>query len=68
MDSGLRRVVTGHDKSGKAIVEIDEISTNAISRRPGQSATHSAKGSRSCRAAEAAREVMPRLVPRRRRA
>lgn len=39
MNSGLRRVVTGHDKDGKAVVEIDEISTNAISRRPGQSGT-----------------------------
>jgi mannose-6-phosphate isomerase-like protein (cupin superfamily) len=39
MNSGLRRVVTGHDKNGRAIVEIDEISTNAISRRPGQTGT-----------------------------
>ena len=38
MHLGLRRVVTGHDKNGKAIVEIDEISTNVKSRRPGQSA------------------------------
>jgi mannose-6-phosphate isomerase-like protein (cupin superfamily) len=29
----IRRVVTGHDASGKAIVEQDEICTNIISRR-----------------------------------
>ena len=39
MNSGLRRVVTGHDKNGKAIVEIDEISQNMKSRRPGANAT-----------------------------
>jgi quercetin dioxygenase-like cupin family protein len=31
----IRRVVTGHDESGRAIVAIDEISRNVISRRPG---------------------------------
>jgi mannose-6-phosphate isomerase-like protein (cupin superfamily) len=30
----IRRVVTGHDDSGRAVVAIDEISTNVISRRP----------------------------------
>jgi quercetin dioxygenase-like cupin family protein len=35
----LRRVVTGHDKNGKAIVTIDELSTNSISRRKGQTGT-----------------------------
>jgi quercetin dioxygenase-like cupin family protein len=30
----IRRVVTGHDDSGRAVVSIDEISTNVISRRP----------------------------------
>jgi mannose-6-phosphate isomerase-like protein (cupin superfamily) len=38
-DSGMafniRRVVTGHDESGKAVVAIDEIATNLVSRRPG---------------------------------
>ena len=34
MELGPRRVVTGHDRAGKAIVLIDEISTNVISRRP----------------------------------
>jgi quercetin dioxygenase-like cupin family protein len=34
----VRRVVTGHDSSGKAIVTIDEISP-AVSMRPGVSAT-----------------------------
>ena len=30
----IRRVVTGHDDSGRAVVSIDEVSTNVISRRP----------------------------------
>jgi hypothetical protein len=30
------RVVTGHDANGRAVVKIDEISKNVISRRPGQ--------------------------------
>jgi quercetin dioxygenase-like cupin family protein len=30
----FRRVVTGHDQSGRAIVSIDEIAKNVISRRP----------------------------------
>ena len=34
MELGPRRVVTGHDRADKAIVLIDEISTNVISRRP----------------------------------
>jgi quercetin dioxygenase-like cupin family protein len=34
----LRRVVTGHDASGKAVVKIDEISQNLRSARPGASA------------------------------
>jgi hypothetical protein len=34
MALNIRRVVTGHDASGKAVVTIDEISQNAISRRP----------------------------------
>jgi hypothetical protein len=33
----IRRVVTGHDPNGKAIVTIDENSTNVSSLRPGQS-------------------------------
>jgi mannose-6-phosphate isomerase-like protein (cupin superfamily) len=36
MTMKLRRVVTGHDKDGKAIVNIDEIATNVLSSRPGQ--------------------------------
>lgn len=31
----IRRVVTGHDHSGHAVVAIDEIATNVISRRGG---------------------------------
>ena len=34
MSLKIRRVVTGHDASGKAVVAIDEISKNTISRRP----------------------------------
>jgi quercetin dioxygenase-like cupin family protein len=32
----IRRVVTGHDAAGAAVVSIDEISRNVISKRPGQ--------------------------------
>ena len=35
MSLKIRRVVTGHDANGKAIVAIDEIAKNVISRRPG---------------------------------
>ena len=31
----LRRVVTGHDESGRAIVKIDEVSQNTFVNRPG---------------------------------
>ena len=31
----IRRVVTGHDVNGNSIVEIDEVATNIVSRRPG---------------------------------
>jgi len=34
----LRRVVTGHDDNGRAVVKIDEVSKNLVSGRPGQSA------------------------------
>lgn len=34
----LRRVVTGHDATGSAVVKIDEISRNQASGRPGRSA------------------------------
>jgi mannose-6-phosphate isomerase-like protein (cupin superfamily) len=34
----VRRVVTGHDPNGRAVVKIDEVSANVISRRPRQSA------------------------------
>lgn len=33
----MRRVVTGHNKDGKAIVQIDELAKNVISSRPGVS-------------------------------
>ena len=32
----IRRVVTGHDANGAAVVSIDEVSTNVISKRAGQ--------------------------------
>ncbi|HEX2930520.1 MAG TPA: cupin domain-containing protein, partial [Candidatus Binatia bacterium] len=34
----LRRVVTGHDANGHAVVKIDEISKNLVSARPGSTA------------------------------
>ena len=34
----LRRVVTGHDANGRAVVKIDEVSKNLISARPGPTA------------------------------
>jgi quercetin dioxygenase-like cupin family protein len=37
MSLQLRRVVTGHDAKGQAIVEVDEIAKNVISNRPGAS-------------------------------
>ena len=35
----VRRVITGHDANGKAIVKIDEMAGNITSGRPGASAT-----------------------------
>jgi mannose-6-phosphate isomerase-like protein (cupin superfamily) len=35
----IRRVVTGHDRNGKAVVRIDEIATNVLSNRPGAQST-----------------------------
>jgi quercetin dioxygenase-like cupin family protein len=34
MSLSIRRVVTGHDATGRAVVRIDEICRNVISRRP----------------------------------
>jgi quercetin dioxygenase-like cupin family protein len=34
----VRRVVTGHDANGRAVVKIDEVSKNVISNRPGATA------------------------------
>jgi mannose-6-phosphate isomerase-like protein (cupin superfamily) len=34
----LRRVVTGHDANGRAVVKIDEIAQNSPAARPGRSA------------------------------
>jgi quercetin dioxygenase-like cupin family protein len=36
MDLQIRRVVTGHDADGRAVVKIDEICRNVISTRKGQ--------------------------------
>ncbi|MDP1965194.1 MAG: cupin domain-containing protein [Reyranella sp.] len=36
----VRRVVTGHDKDGKAVVAIDEISRDVVSFRPGATITN----------------------------
>jgi quercetin dioxygenase-like cupin family protein len=38
MSLQLRRVVTGHDANGRAVVKIDEISKNLVSARPGSTA------------------------------
>ncbi|AKI00720.1 cupin domain-containing protein [Hoeflea sp. IMCC20628] len=35
MELNIRRVVTGHDENGKAIVKFDDLSDTVISRRPG---------------------------------
>ena len=35
----VRRVVTGHDANGRAVVKIDEICKNLVSSRPGQMAS-----------------------------
>ena len=35
----VRRVVTGHDIEGRAIVKIDEVCTNLTTNRPGRSAS-----------------------------
>jgi quercetin dioxygenase-like cupin family protein len=37
MSLQIRRVVTGHDGNGHAIIKIDEIASNVISNRPGAS-------------------------------
>ena len=34
----IRRVVTGHDSSGRAVVKIDEVVRNLVSSRPGATA------------------------------
>jgi quercetin dioxygenase-like cupin family protein len=34
----VRRVITGHDSTGRAVVKIDELSKNITSNRPGASA------------------------------
>lgn len=34
----VRRVITGHDTNGRAIVKIDEVSTNVFTGRPGATA------------------------------
>ena len=36
----VRRVITGHDANGQAIVMIDEIAKNVFSGRPGANATN----------------------------
>ena len=35
----FRRVVTGHDETGRAVVKIDEITQNLVSSRPGATAS-----------------------------
>ena len=38
MSLHLRRIVTGHNPDGRAVVKIDEISKNLVSARPGSTA------------------------------
>ena len=38
MALNLRRVLTGHDANGRAVVKIDEVSKNLVSSRPGSTA------------------------------
>jgi quercetin dioxygenase-like cupin family protein len=35
----FRRVVTGHDETGRAVVKIDEVTRNLVSSRPGATAS-----------------------------
>jgi quercetin dioxygenase-like cupin family protein len=39
MTLNVRRVVTGHDASGRAVVKIDDVAKNSVSRREGASST-----------------------------
>ena len=38
MAFSVRRVVTGHDANGRAVVKIDEVAKNKFSNRPGATA------------------------------
>ena len=38
MSLQLRRVVTGHDANGRAVVKIDKVANNLVSSRPGSTA------------------------------
>ena len=40
MALNVRRVITGHDANGKAVVKIDEVAKNVTSGRPGATAVH----------------------------
>ena len=40
MALNVRRVITGHDANGKAVVTIDEVAKNATSARPGATAVN----------------------------
>ena len=58
----VRRVVTGHDGSGRAVVKIDEISKNVVSNRPAASScviwtTDTSPADNSGEIDEAARKV-----------
>jgi quercetin dioxygenase-like cupin family protein len=62
MTLNVRRVVTGHDANGRAVVRIDEIVRNVSSSRPGQSAcvvwtTDSSPANNAGDADESLREV-----------
>jgi hypothetical protein len=45
----VRRVVTGHDAKGRAVVKIDEVSKNIASNRPGATASRGGREGPECR-------------------
>ena len=47
MSLTIRRVVTGHDQNGRAVVTIDETCKNVISRRPNHEAAWSGRPANS---------------------
>ena len=44
MAFSVRRVITGHDASGRAVVKIDEVAKHTFVGRPGATASHASLG------------------------